>query len=56
MTLKQQLFQRFPPDGALILGGEEVTTPYHIYDGTMLSLGGTVDGKAAATLLAAEQL
>lgn len=56
MTLKQQLFQRFPLDGALILGGEEVTTPYHIYDGTMLSLGGTVDGKAAARLLAAEQL
>ncbi len=56
MTLKQQLFKRFPLDGSLVVAGEEVTTPYHIYDGTMLSLGGTVDGEVAARFLAAEHL
>lgn len=56
MTLKQQLFQRFPLDGTVIVDGEESTTPYHIYDGTILSLGGTVDGKVATTFLAAEHL
>lgn len=56
MTLKQQLFQRFPLDGTVIVAGEESTSPYHIYDGTILSLGGTVDGEVAARFLAAEQL
>lgn len=56
MTLKQQLFQRFPLDGTVIVAGEEATTPYHIYDGTILSLGGTVDGAVAARFLATEQL
>lgn len=56
MTLKQQLFQRFPLDGSVIVAGEEATTPYHIYDGTILSLGGTVDGEVAARFLAAEHL
>lgn len=56
MTLKQQLFQHFPLDGRLIVAEEEVSTPYHIYDGTILSLGGTVDGKAAARFLEAEHL
>lgn len=56
MTLKQQLFQRFPIDGSVIVAGLEATTPYHIYDGTMLSLGGTVDGEVATGLLAAEDL
>ncbi len=56
MTLKQQLFQRFPLDGSVVVAGEEVTTPYHIYDGTILSLGGTVDGEVAARFLAAEHL
>lgn len=56
MTLKQQLFQRFPLDGSVVIAGETVTTPYHIYDGTILSLGGTVDAEVAARFLAAEQL
>jgi len=56
MTLKQQLFQRFPLDGSVTVAGEEATTPYHIYDGTILSLGGTVDGTVAARFLAAEHL
>ncbi|MDQ7968457.1 MAG: hypothetical protein REI95_02335 [Oxalicibacterium faecigallinarum] len=56
MTRKQQLFQRFPLDGAIVVAGEEATTPYHIYDGTILSLVGTVDGEVAARLLAAEHL
>ncbi|WP_273727740.1 hypothetical protein [Brucella gallinifaecis] len=56
MTHKQQLFQRFPIDGSVVVAGEESTTPYHIYNGTILSLGGTVDGKVAARFLAAENL
>ncbi|MGV2980765.1 hypothetical protein ACERNI_11220 [Camelimonas sp. ID_303_24] len=56
MTLKQQLFQRFPLDGSVIVAGEGLTTPYHIYNGTMLSLGGTVDGRVAAGFLATEHL
>ncbi|MDH4992340.1 hypothetical protein QEZ48_16110 [Aquamicrobium lusatiense] len=56
MTLKQQLFQRFPLDGSVVVAGLEATTPYHIYDGTILSLGGTVDGEVAARFLAAEDL
>lgn len=56
MTLKQKLFQQFPLDGSVTVDGEELTTPYHIYNGTMLSLGGTVDGEAAARFLASEHL
>lgn len=56
MALKQKLFQQFPLDGSVTLAGEELSTPYHIYDGTILSLGGTVDGEVAAKFLAAEQL
>lgn len=56
MRLKQRLFQLFPLDGSVLIGGEELTTPYHIYGGTMLALGGTVDGASAARLLAAERL
>ncbi|WP_421505623.1 hypothetical protein [Brucella pseudogrignonensis] len=56
MTLKQQLFQRFPLDGSVFVAGEKLTTPYHIYDGTMLSLGGTVDGEVATRFLKAEDL
>lgn len=56
MTHKQQLFQRFQIDGSVVVAGEESTTPYHIYNGTILSLGGTVDGKVAARFLAAENL
>lgn len=54
--IKQQLFQRFPLDSTVRVAGEELTTPYHIYNGTMLSLGGTVDGNAAARFLADEHL
>nr|WP_314434098.1 hypothetical protein [uncultured Brevundimonas sp.] len=56
MTAKQQLFQRFPLDGSVVVDGEQLTTPYHIYNGTMLSLGGTVDGGVAARFLATEHL
>lgn len=56
MTPKQQLFERFPLDGSVVVAGEELSTPYHIYNGTMLSLGGTVEGDAAARLLAKEHL
>ncbi|MGQ5719923.1 hypothetical protein [Pseudochrobactrum asaccharolyticum] len=56
MSRKQKLFQRFPIDGSLNIAGALVTTPYHIYDGSMLSLGGTVDGEVATRLLEAEHL
>jgi hypothetical protein len=56
MRGKQDLFRRFPLDGSVTIAGEELTTPYHVNNGTMLCLGGTVDRSVAADLLAREEL
>jgi len=56
MKPKDFLFQRFPLDGRVMVADEELTTPYHVYDGVMLCMNGTVDGKKAADLLAQEGL
>lgn len=56
MKSKDSLFLDFPLDGEIKLGGEKLTTPYHIYDGDLLSIGGTIDYRAARDLLAKEYL
>lgn len=56
MKHKQKLFQSFPLDSAVTIAGEELTSPYHVYNGTMLCIGGTVDGNRAAELLGRENL
>jgi len=45
------LFRRFPIDGSAAVDGRLLPTPYHVYDGTLLMLGGTADAGAAAALL-----
>ncbi|MBP6877236.1 MAG: hypothetical protein KBC34_04380 [Phenylobacterium sp.] len=50
------IFKRFPLDGHVTIAGEKLTTPYHVYDGAMLCLGGTVAGNMASALLAREHL
>ena len=53
MTGRSQhaLFQRFPIDGSVAVDGRMLPTPYHVYDGTLLMLGGTACAGAAAALL-----
>ncbi len=53
---KRALFKRYPLDGQVTVAGETLTTPYHIYNGTMLFFGGTVDGAAASDFLSREGL
>ena len=38
MKPKDFLFQRFPLDGRVMVADEELTTPYHVYDGVMLCM------------------
>lgn len=56
MKSKASLFLDFPLDGEIRLDGETLSTPYHIYDGDLLSIGGTVEFHAAKDLLAKEYL
>lgn len=56
MRSDHALFKTYPLDGQVTVGGESLTTPYHVYDGSMLFLGGTADAGAAAHLLANEGL
>ena len=53
---KSALFARFPLDHRITVASESLTSPYHVYDGTMLCLNGTVDRDVAAELLAREGL
>lgn len=54
--LAHPLFERFPITGSARISVGTVATPYHVYDGHGLFIGGTVDLKAARALLAAEQV
>jgi hypothetical protein len=58
MGSRQQhpLFMRYPLDGKVTVGGQDVPTPYHIYDGSILFIGGTCDAVAARRLLEGERL
>ncbi len=51
MRSNHPIFKRYPLDGEITLGGETLTTPYHVYDGAMLLLGGTADAAVASKLL-----
>ena len=52
MRSEHPLFERFPIDAHVQVGAEKLTSPYHVYDGTLLLLGGTADAAQAAALLA----
>lgn len=56
MRSKHALFERYPLDGQVTVDGEVLTTPYHIYDGSMVLVGGTADAAVAADLLSNERL
>ena len=53
---RHALFRRFPLDGQVRVGGELLPTPYHVYDGTLLMVGGTCDAAGAAAALAGSGL
>ncbi|NLR75839.1 hypothetical protein [Leeia aquatica] len=52
---QHDLFRRFPLDQHIELNGESLSSPYHVYDGHLLMLGGHVDGAVAAARLPAGQ-
>lgn len=58
MSRREQhpLFERYPLDGTILIGGEQVSTPYHIYDGSILLVGGVGDRQVARQLLHNERL
>jgi hypothetical protein len=53
---KHPLFEAYPLDGQAHLSTGTVPTPYHVYDGHGLFIGGTADLAAARELLAPEQV
>lgn len=53
---KHKLFDQFPIDGEVQIGEETLTTPYQIYDGSILFIGGRADASVAAELLRNESL
>ena len=50
------LFRRFPIDGRTWVDGLAEPTPYHVYDGTLMMLGGSADASAACAQLTAKGL
>lgn len=56
MRSDHPLFARYPLDGTVEVDGELQATPYHIYNGEIMLIGGTADAAAAADLLHGEQL
>ena len=56
MRSEHTLFERFPIDAHVQVGAEKLTSPYHVYDGTLLLVGGTADAAQAAALLAPSAL
>lgn len=56
MRQQHKLFKTHPLDGEFQLGDETVTSPYHIYNGSMLLIGGRANADVAKTLLKHEQL
>jgi hypothetical protein len=56
MRRDHPLFAQYPLDSTVIIDGEELSSPYHIYDGELLLIGGRADAAVAAGLLAGERL
>lgn len=51
-----RLFKTYPLDGQVTINGQTVSTPYHIYDGEMVFIGGTAKADVARELLKNERL
>ena len=51
-----RLFKKYPLDGQVTINGQQATTPYHIYDGQMVLIGGTAKAEVARELLKNERL
>ncbi|MDX2075637.1 MAG: hypothetical protein SFZ02_04355 [bacterium] len=51
-----RLFKKYPLDGQVTINGQQVTTPYHIYDGQIMFIGGTAKADVAQELLKNERL
>lgn len=56
MREKHPLFERYPLDGKVQVGGRTETTPYHIYNGSIAFIGGTANAAVATDLLRQESL
>lgn len=56
MRQEHALFKQYPLDSEIQLGGETLTSPYHIYNGSILFIGGKANAEAAKTLLRDEAL
>jgi hypothetical protein len=56
MRQNHALFKRYPLDGTVQVGGESLSTPYHVYDGSILFIGGTANVDAAAELLRTDEV
>lgn len=50
------IFKAYPLDAEVTVAGEVRTSPYHVYDGSVLFLAGTADARATADLLSGEGL
>lgn len=50
------LYRRYPLTGEHVISTGGVPTPYHVYDGTILFIGGTADLGAVKALLQREQV
>lgn len=51
-----RLFEKYPLDAETTIHGETLSSPYHVYDGTVLFAGCTANADSAASLLSAEEL
>ena len=56
MRSDHPLFAEYPLDAVVPVDGEDCTSPYHIYNGDLVLIGGRADAAAAADLLAGERL
>lgn len=56
MRSDHALFKRYPVDKHVLVAGETCPSPYHIYNGSLLFIGGTADGAAARRLLSNDRL
>ncbi len=54
--IQHRLFETYPLDGLVDVDGEQLSTPYHVYDGDMFFVGGSADAAAASHLLRGEGL
>lgn len=56
MSRQHKLFTTYPLDDEVVIDGERLSSPYHIYDGSILFIGGRANAEVASDLLRAESL